>query len=78
MANKNTISEIINSTRKIEENNHINIEYTSNISSLISSNAIEQIVDKELEEKIYNLNRQVKDINKLTSELLNDLSMRHN
>ncbi|MDR7869221.1 MAG: hypothetical protein RIN55_00060 [Tissierellaceae bacterium] len=78
MANKNTISEIINQTRKIEENNHTNIEYTSNISSLISTNSLDKIVDKELEEKIHNLNKQIKDINKLTSELLDELSMRHN
>jgi polyhydroxyalkanoate synthesis regulator phasin len=78
MANKNTISEIINQTRKIEKNNHTNIEYTSNISSLINSNSFEKTVDKELEKKIYNLKKQIKDINKLTSELLDDLSMRHN
>ena len=78
MANKNTISEIINATRKIEENNHNNIEYTSNISSLINGNGLEQVIDKELEDKLNDLNRQIKDIHKLTSKLLDDLSMRHN
>lgn len=78
MANKNTMSEIINQTRKIEENNHNNIRYTSIISSLINSKGIDKIIDKELEDKFYNLNKQIKDINKLTAELLNDLSMRHN
>lgn len=78
MANKNTISEIINETRKIEYNNHTNIEYTSNISSLIDSNNLRQTLDKELENKINLLNRQISDINKLTSEVLNDLSKRHN
>ena len=78
MANKNTISEIMEQTRKIEKNNHISIGYTSNISSLLDSNNLEQIVDKELEDKLINLDRQIKDINKLTSDLLNDLSKRHN
>ncbi len=78
MTSKNTISEIINATRKIEKNNHNNIEYTSNISSLINGNDLEQVVDKELEDRLKNLNRQINDINKLTADLLNDLSMRHN
>lgn len=78
MANKNTLSEIINETRKIEENNHISMEYTSNISSLINSNDIIQTLDKNLEDKLNTLNKQVKDINKLTSELLTELSKRHN
>ncbi|NLY45923.1 MAG: hypothetical protein GX053_08070 [Tissierella sp.] len=78
MANKNTISEIMNETRKIEENNHTNIEYTSNISSLINSNNLSQTLDKDLEDKLNILNKQVNDINKLTSELLTELSKRHN
>lgn len=78
MANKNTISEIMEQTRKIEKNNYISIGYTSSISSLLDSNNLEQIVDKELEDKLINLDRQIKDINKLTSDLLNDLSKRHN
>ena len=78
MANKNTISEIINQTRKIEENNSINMGYTVNISSLINSNALNPSIDKELENKLNNLNKQIHDINKLTSELLNELSKRHN
>lgn len=78
MAKKNTISEIINQTRKIEENNNTNIEYTSNISSLVNSDNYNQVIDKELETKLNKLNRQINDINKLTSELLSDLSRRHN
>lgn len=78
MANKNTIYEIINATRKIENNNHTNIEYTSNISALINSNDIRQTLDRDLEDKINLLKRQINDINKLTSELLKDLSRKHN
>ena len=78
MTHKNTISEIINETRKIENNNHTNIQCFSNIGSLINSNDLSQTLDKNLEDKIDLLNKQMNDINHLTSELLNDLSKRHN
>ena len=78
MTNKNTISDIINETRKIEDNNHTNIHFYSKITSLIDSNNLGQTLDKNLEDKIKLLNRQMNDINHLTSEILNDLSKRHN
>lgn len=78
MSNKNIISEIINHTRKIEENNHTNTEYTANISSLINYNNLNKSIDKDLEDKLNRLNKQVKNINTLTSELLNELSKRCN
>ena len=49
MANKNPISQLINQTRKIEENNQINIEYSSTISSLVKCANYNQIIDKKLE-----------------------------
>lgn len=78
MTNKNTISDIINETRKIEDNNHTNIHFYSKITYLIDSNNLGQTLDKNLEDKIKLLNRQMNDINHLTSEILNDLSKRHN
>lgn len=78
MANKNPISQLINQTRKIEENNQINIEYSSTISSLVKCANYNQIIDKKLESKLKKLNSQINDINKLTSDLLNDLSKRYN
>ncbi|NLN14234.1 MAG: hypothetical protein GX185_01380 [Tissierellia bacterium] len=77
MENKNTISKLIDHTRKIEENNNINIKYSSSISSLINSD-LEQLIDRDLEEKLQELNKRIKDINQLTAELLEDLSKRHN
>lgn len=78
MANKNPISELIKQTRKIEENNQTNIECTSNISSLVNSDSYNQVIDKELEAKLNKLNRQINDINRLTADLLKDLSKRYN
>lgn len=78
MVNKNPISQLINHTRKIEETNQTNIEYSSTISSLVNSDSCNQVIDKELETKLKKLNSKISDINKLTSELLNDLSKRHN
>lgn len=78
MANKNPISELIKQTRKIEENNQTNIECTSNISSLVNSDSYNQVIDKELEAKLKKLNRQINDINRLTADLLKDLSKRYN
>lgn len=78
MENQNSISEIINQTRKIEENNLFNMEYTNSISMMLNSNDLARPKDKELAHKLNQLNRQMEDVNKLTSELLNDLARRHN
>lgn len=76
MENKNTMEQIIAQARKIEENNNTNMGYTTSINSLLNSNAVTE--DAQLGEKINKLNRQIKDINDLTNDLLNDLSKRHN
>lgn len=78
MENKNAIEEIINQTRFIEENNNNNLEYTTSIGLLLSSNDLGRTKDRELTDKFDKLNRQITDINTLTQELLNDLNSRHN
>jgi hypothetical protein len=45
---------------------------------LINSNDLAQPKDKGLSDKFRKLNRQLEDINKLTSDLLDDLTRRHN
>lgn len=78
MDNKNAMEEILNQARKIEENNFLNMEHTTSISMLLTSNDLAQSKDKDLSQKFNKLNKQMEDINKLTSDLLNDLSSRHN
>lgn len=78
MENKNAMEEILNQARKIEENNFLNMEHTTSISMLLTSNDLAQSKDKDLSQKFNKLNKQMEDINKLTSDLLNDLSSRHN
>lgn len=78
MENKNTMSEIINQTKRIEENNINNMEYVTSISMLVNSNDLARPKDRELADKINNLNRQIEDINRSTDELLKDLISKHN
>ncbi|WFA09015.1 hypothetical protein [Tissierella sp. Yu-01] len=78
MENKRAMEEIINQTKRIEENNFNNMEYTTSINMLLNSNDLAQPKDYELAKKFNKLNKRIEDINKLTSDLLNDLSSRHN
>lgn len=78
MENKRAMEEIINQAKQIEENNFSNMEHTNSISMLLSSNDLGKSKDKDLSQKFNKLNKQMEDINKLTSDLLNDLSSRHN
>lgn len=78
MENRNPMEEIINEAKRIEENNLSNIKHTTSISSLLSSNDLAHPDNRELSEKLNRLNKQIEDINRLTSDLLNDLSSRHN
>lgn len=78
MKNKNAMAELIKQTRKIEENNFLNMEHTTSISILLNSNDLTQSKDKKITDKVEKLNRQIEDINKLTSDLLNDLTSKHN
>lgn len=78
MENPKTIEEILNQAKKIEENNFSNMEHSTSISILLSSNDLGQSKDKELSSKFNKLNEQIEDVNKLTSDLLKDLVTRHN
>lgn len=78
MENPKVIGEIINQAKKIEENNFSNIEHFTSISMLLNSSDLGRTKDKDLSAKFGKLNQQMNDINKQTSDLLNDLSSRHN
>ncbi len=78
MENKRAIEEIINQAKRIEENNFSNMEYTTSINMLLNSNDLAKPKDVELSRKLHKLNKRIEDINKLTSDLLDDLSSRHN
>ena len=78
MENPNAIEEIINQANKIEENNLSNMDHFTSISMLLNSNNLGNSKDKELSLKFNKLNQKMEDINKLTSDLLNDLSSKYN
>lgn len=78
MENQRVMAEIIREAKKIEENNLSNMSHFDSIDMLLSSNDLGNAKDKELSKKFNKLNKQMEDINKLTSDLLNDLAIRHN
>lgn len=78
MENPKAIKEILDQAKKIEENNFSNMEHSTSINMLLSSNNLGSSKDKELSSKFNKLNQQIEDINKLTSDLLNDLSSKYN
>ncbi len=78
MENPKVITEILNQAKKIEENNFSNMEHFTSISMLLNSNDLGKPKDKELAAKFEELNKEIEDINKRTSELLNDLASRNN
>lgn len=78
MENPRAIGEIINQAKQIEENNFSNMEHFTSISMLLNSSDLGKSKDKELSDKFNKLNQQMEDINKQTSDLLDDLSSRHN
>jgi len=78
MESKNTMEQIITQAKKIEENNNTNMEYTSSIDNLFNSSNSGAPEDTQIAKKLNKLNKQIKDINSLTNDLLNDLNKRHN
>lgn len=78
MENPRAIAEVLNQAKKIEENNFSNMEYMTSINMLLTSSDLGKSKDKEISKKINKLNEHMEDINKLTSDLLNDLATRHN
>lgn len=78
MENQNTISEMMDQVKQIEENMLINKEYTNSMNMLINSNDLARSKDQDLTDQVNKLDKHIDDINKLTSDLLNDLASRHN
>ncbi|MFA5576644.1 MAG: hypothetical protein WCZ27_06345 [Tissierellaceae bacterium] len=78
MENPRIMAEIIKEAKKIEENNLSNMSHFDSIDMLLSSNDLGNSKDKELSKKFDKLSRQMEDINKITSDLLSDLAIRHN
>ncbi|NLY77555.1 MAG: hypothetical protein GX080_05645 [Tissierellia bacterium] len=78
MENPRSLKEIIDQTKKIDENNFHNIQCLNSINMLLTSNDLGKPKDDRLSQKFEELNSKIEDINKLTSDLLEELSRRHN
>jgi len=78
MENPKSLKEIIDQTKKIDENNFNNLQYLNSINMLLTSNDLGTTKDENLSQKFNELSNKMEDINKLTSELLEELSRRHN
>ncbi len=78
MENQRSIGEILKQTKKIEENNWNNSHHLNSINMMLVSNDLAVVKDEKLSEKFRQLNNKMEDVNKLTEELLKDLSSRHN
>lgn len=78
MENPKAIAEILEQAKRIEENNFSNMEHTTSINMLLTSSDLGGPKDRNLSDKFNKLNKQIEDINTLTSELLNDLASKHN
>ena len=75
MENPRAIAEVLNQAKKIEENNFSNMESMTSINMLLISSDLGKSKDKEISKKINKLNEHMEYINKLTSDLLNDLEI---
>ncbi len=78
MENPRTIGEILNQTKRIEENNWNSTQYLNSINMLLSSNDLGTTKDESLSKKFEQLNHKMEDVNKLTEDLLSHLSSKHN
>ncbi len=78
MESPRSIGEILSQTRKIEENNWENTEHLNSINIMLVSNDLAMVKDENLSKKFRQLHDKIEDVNKLTEELLSDLSSRHN
>lgn len=76
--NQRSLKEIIDQTKKIDENNFNNTQCINSINMLLASNDLGRTKDDGLSERFEELNNKIEDINKLTSSLLDELSKRHN
>lgn len=78
MKNSKAMGEILSQTKRIDENNWNTSQYLNSINMLLTSNDLGKTKDDGLSKKFEELNNKIEDINKLTSDLLEDLSRRHN
>ena len=78
MKNSKAIGEILDQTKRIDENNWNTSQYLNSINMLLTSNDLGKTKDDGLSKRFEELNSKIEDINRLTSDLLNDLSKRYN
>lgn len=78
MENPRAIGEIIEQTKKVEENNWNSTQYLNSINMLLTSNDLAKVKDEDLSKKFTQLNSKMEDVNKLTEDLLSILSSKHN
>jgi len=78
MENPRSLKEILDQTKKIDQNNFNNLQHLNSINMLLTSNDLGNTKDDNLSKKFEELNNKMEDINKITSELLEELSKRHN
>lgn len=78
MENPKSLKEIIEQAKRIDENNFNNLQYLNSINMLLASNDLGTTKYENLSKKFNELNSKMEDVNKLTAELLEELSRRHN
>lgn len=76
--NPRSLKEIIDQTKKIDENNFDSTQCLNSINMLLASNDLGSTKDEELSKKFQELNSKIEDVNRLTSSLLEELSKRNN
>ena len=76
--NPRSLKEIIDQTKKIDENNFDSAQCLNSINMLLASNDLGSTKDEELSKKFQELNSKIEDVNRLTSSLLEELSKRNN
>ena len=78
MKNSKAIGEILDQTKRIDENNWNTSQYLNSINMLLTSNDLASPKDDGLSQKFDELSSKMEDVNKLTEELLSHLSRKHN
>lgn len=73
LEDKRTINEIINQAKLIEENNWKNMEYTTGIDLLLTSDNNGTVKDKNIAKDFSQLKEKIEDMNDLTEKLLSKL-----
>lgn len=78
MENPKALSEMLKQAKEIEKNNFSNMENGTSLSMLVNSNDLASPKDKQLANRINDLNSKIEDINQLTQDLLEELSRKNN